>query len=171
MKNLSIFIHHILAAWSSMDRKKNQVEMDVFAQYGFVIVNVNIMGLWFWYNKLLCYKLYVWFVLPVSFGGGKHSGELLQNFSIYPLPLPVCIHSAVCNLHSHMCELHTDSHIPTDSSWEEQATLMVVRWSFLCFWIDAHDFMWPITWEKENLHRYRKAESKIKNIGLVVSTE
>ena len=56
----------------------------------------------------------------LSFGGGKRDGKLLQKFFYLsptitnPQPnTAVCIHSAVCNLHSHMRELHTDSHIPT----------------------------------------------------------
>ena len=44
-----------------------------------------------WWNKLLCHKLCVWFLPPMSFWGGKHDGKLLQNSSIYPPPL--LIHS------------------------------------------------------------------------------
>ena len=57
---------------------------------------------------------------PVSFGGGKRDGKLLQKlFYLSPTitklqpNTAVCIHSAVCNLHSHMRELHINSHIPT----------------------------------------------------------
>jgi hypothetical protein len=73
-----------------------------------------------WWNKLPCHKLCVRFVPPVSFGGGKCDGKPLQKlFYLSPTitnPQPntaVCIYSAVCNLHSHMHELHTNSHIPT----------------------------------------------------------
>ena len=49
-----------------------------------------------WWNKLPCHKLCVPFVPPVSFGGGKCDGKLLQNFSIYPPPLLICSLTQLC---------------------------------------------------------------------------